>query len=466
MNMTQLSEAMRRGDAISRKDQIHIMIMLSIPAIFEQLVMTMMNYIDTAMVGSLGHEATAAIGVMASSTWLVNGLVNAAAVGFSVQVAQYLGAGREKDSRNVLCQAIKFNILFGIILAVVVGCLGRYLPGWLGADGVIESLAKDYFCTLAMFLPLFLSSIMYSAFFRCSGNVIIPSIMNVGMCFMDVVFNFFLIYPSREINGILIWGAGLGVKGAALGTGLAQACSGLILLILITRRRGPLRLSGDESWSFTKICVKNAVRLGTPVALERTTLCLAQLVMTSVITSMGAVAIAANYVAVQTESICYLPAYGVAAAATALVGQSIGAGRADMAKKFAYGTTALGFGLITVTGTIMFIGAPFLTGILTQDMEVMRLSVIILKIVVLSEPLFAVSIIVIGALRGAGDSKGPFIVNLISMWGFRVIPVLLFAKNFGLVGAWVVMTIELIIRGLIFLVRLIRSNWGNVTALN
>lgn len=187
--------------------------------------------------------------------------------------------------------------------------------------------------------------------------------------------------------------------------------------------------------------------------------------MTSVVTSMGAVSVATNYVAVQTESICYLPAYGVATAATALVGQSIGAGRADMAKRFAYGTTALGFGLVTITGSLLFAGAPVLTSLLTHEAEVIALSTRALRIVAFSEPLFAVSIVVIGALRGAGDGKGPFLINSFSMWGIRVMTVLLFTRTYGVIGVWATMSVELALRGIFFLIRLIRGRWVHISAL-
>lgn len=459
MNMMQLSESMRSGRHIPLQEQVKLVISLSVPAILEQLVMTMMSYIDTAMVGSLGYMATASIGVVSTTIWLLNGIVGAAAVGFSVQVAQYLGAGREKDSRDVLCQAIMFNIISGVALAVFAVMLGRILPSLLGAEEAIRPYAREYFCMVAVFLPFSMASTMYSGIFRCSGNVVIPSIMNVGMCLMDVIFNFFLIYPTRQIGNITVWGAGLGVKGAALGTGLAEACTGLILLCLLVRRKGPLRLRGEENWRFTGVCMRNAFTLAVPAALERITMCLAQIFMTFVVTGMGPVSVAANYVAVQTESICYLPAYGIATAATALVGQSIGAGRVDMAKRFAYGTTALGFGLVTITGGLLFAGAPFLTGLLTPDAEVIELSSRALRIVAFSEPLFAVSIVIIGALRGAGDGKGPFLINTFSMWGIRVLIVVLFTHTYGVVGVWATMSAELALRGILFLIRLLRGHW-------
>ena len=427
--------------------------------------MTLMSYIDTAMVGGIGYQATAAIGVVDSSIWLVNAFINAAAIGFSVQVAQYLGAGRESDSRGVLCQAILFNVFFGTAFTVLVIGIGQFLPTFLGAEEELVPYARAYFCTVGFFIPFSMASALYSSIFRCSGNVVLPSLMNVGMCVLDVIFNFFLINPVRQIGTFTVWGAGLGVQGAALGTGLAQACVGLTLLLCLVFRKGPLKLKGGETWRFTKVCLKNTWFLALPAALERSTLCLAQIVMTGVVTSMGPVAVAANYVAVQTEGICYLPAYGVAAAATALVGQSIGAGRKDMAKRFAYGTTLVGFLLVSCTGTLLFCFSPILTRLLTSEGEVITLSTRALRIVAFSEPLFAVSIVVIGALRGAGDGRGPFLINLCSMWGIRVVTVLLFTRQFGILGVWATMSVELICRGLFFLVRLLRGRWIHVGAL-
>ena len=465
MNMQQMSAAMRAGHTISRADQWKLVVALSIPAIFEQLVSTVMSYIDTAMVGSLGHEATASIGVVVSTIWLFNGMVNAAGMGFSVQVAQYLGAGREKDSRNVLAQAMMFNAVFGCAMALIAVILGQFLPQLMGADPAVQADARAYFCTVGAFLPFAMASGLYSGILRCSGNVRLPSLLNVGMCLLDVVFNFFLIYPTRKIRGITVWGAGLGVRGAALGTGLATACIGMTMLFLLIRRNGPLKLQGDETWRFTSICLKNAATVATPAALEHAVLNLAQIVMTGVVTSMGAVAVAANYIAVQTESICYLPAFGVAAAATALVGQSIGANRPDMAKRFAYSTAALSFLLVSFAGCMLFLLSPVLAGLLTPDAEVISQAVRLLRIVAFAEPMFAISIVIMGALRGAGDSKGPFLLNLCSMWGIRVLTVLLFTRRFGLIGIWGTMTAELFFRGSFFLIRMFRGRWIQTEAL-
>ena len=157
-----MSEAMRSGASISPKEQMRLVVALSVPAILEQLVITLMSYIDTTMVGSLGYQATAAIGAVASTIWLFNGIVNAIAVGFSVQVAQYLGAGRARDSRNVLCQAMLFNAAFGLALAAVAITLGQFLPWLLGADPAVCPDASAYFSIVGAFLPFYMASALYS----------------------------------------------------------------------------------------------------------------------------------------------------------------------------------------------------------------------------------------------------------------------------------------------------------------
>ena len=121
---------------------------------------------------------------------------------------------------------------------------------------------------------------------------------------------------------------------------------------------------------------------------------------------------------------------------------------------------------MTVTGSLLFVGAPALTRLLTPETEVIALSTHVLRIVAFSEPLFAISIVVIGALRGAGDGKGPFFINSFSMWGIRVLTVLLFTRSYGVVGVWATMSVELVLRGIFFLIRLMKGHWIHTHALN
>ena len=170
-------------------------------------------------------------------------------------------------------------------------------------------------------------------------------------------------------------------------------------------------------------------------------------------------AVAADSLGVTAESFCYMPGYGIGSAATTLVGQSIGAERRDLARRFANLSVALGVAIMACTGALMYLLAPWLFSLLTPDPAIRELGSRVLRIEAFAEPLFAASIVVAGALRGAGDTLVPSILNLVSMWGVRITAASLLAPRMGLVGVWLAMCVELCVRGVLFLVRLLRGKW-------
>ena len=439
---------------------------LAWPAIVEQIMITAVQYVDTAMVGSLGATATAAVGLTASTTWLFGGIFSAAAVGFSVQVAQHLGAGENDVAKKVAAQSLRFVVLFGIIIAALGLGLSFPLPFWLGAEGGVARLAGQYFRIMAAGMPLTLGVTVASAVLRCAGDAKSPMVLNTAMNVINMVLNFFLIYPTRQISifggSFRMIGAGLGVSGAAIASITATGIVLVIFLASMFFKNTPIRLSRSVDSRFDKITLLTAWKLGVPVALERGTRCMAQILITGIITRIGTVAVAANHLAVTAESLSYAPAYGVSAAATALVGQAIGAGRKDHAKQFAYITTYISMALMTVGGVLLFVLAEPLIRLFSSDPAVIAEGAVVLRIVAFAEPLFGASINISGALRGAGDAKGPFIMSLITMWGVRVTLSFVVASTMGLTGVWLAMAAELIVRGIVFLVRLYRGKWLHI----
>lgn len=440
---------------------------LAWPAIVEQIMITMVQYVDTAMVGSLGSGATAAVGLTASTTWMFNGFLNAAAVGFSVQVAQHIGAGRSREAQSVTWQALKFVVLFGVLLAVAAVALAFPLPALLGADESIRADATTYFCIVGAALPFNFCSVMLSSILRCAGDMRTPMVLNLLINVINIILNFLFIYPTRAVElfgtAVTMPGAGLGVAGAAIGS----ACSMLIvsllyLLVLFRGRRGVLHITLHERFSFERGCLGTAWRLGLPVALERTLMSTASIVITGIISGIGTAAVAANHLAVTAESVSYMPAFGVASAGTTIVGQALGAERKDLALRFSRITTYLGILIMTLAGAGLFFFAPQLISIFSTDPEVMELGAQVLRIVAFAEPLFAASIVVTGVLRGAGDAKAPFLISLVTMWGVRITLSLVLAPSFGLVGVWIAMAVELVVRGAIFLWRLYSNRWLDI----
>ena len=448
------------------KSTLGAVLFLAWPAIVEQIMITLVQYVDTAMVGSLGSQATAAVGLTASTTWLFNGFFAAAAIGFSVQVAQHLGAGRGEDARRVVWQSLRFTVLFGILMGAVGFALSFPLPALLGAEPAVRGDASLYFRIMACAMPFTLGTNMFSAVIRCAGDTKTPMVLNLMINVFNVILNTLFIYPTRpvEVLGLrfTMWGAGWGVGGAAFASGLSTALVCLLVLAALFRKKSPIRISLHQRYKFERGCLLAAWRLGLPAALERSIMCVAQIVITAIITGIGTVAVAANHLAVTAESISYLPASGVAVAGTTLVGQAIGAGRKDLAQRFARMVTWMGVGMMTLGGAVLFLFAPQLIMIFSQEAEVIDLGSQVLRIVAFAEPLFGASIVASGALRGAGDSKGPFLISLASMWGVRITLSLALVGSLGLVGVWLAMAAELCARGLIFLGRLYRGKWLHI----
>lgn len=432
---------------------------LSIPSIMAQIAATIMQYIDATMVGSLGANASAAIGLVSSSTWLMGGFCGAAATGYAVQIAHRIGAGEEDAARNVLRQALCFCTVFGLLIGAVGAGISGGLPVWLGGAPEITADAAAYFFIFACAMPAASLDNLAASALQCSGNMRTPSLVSALMCGLDVVFNFFLIFPTRTVNGICIPGAGLGVAGAALGTTLSELVCAVLMLWAACVRSPKLSLRIPGSWRFNANIRLTAARISLPAAFERIVLNFAQIAVTRIVAPLGTVAVAANSLAVTAESLCYMPGYGIAAAATTLVGQSQGAGRRDLSKRYARLSTLLGAVVMGAAGALMYAAAPLMFQMLTPDPAVRALGTQVLRIEAFAEPFFATSIVAAGALRGAGDTLVPSVLNLVSMWGVRITLSLVLAPRFGLPGVWMAMCLELCARGVLFLIRLLHGKW-------
>ena len=454
----------REGRRMTFGQQLKLTAVLAMPAILAQLSAIIMQYIDAAMVGSLGKEPSAAIGLMATSTWLFWGLCTAVGTGFSVQVAHRLGASDIDGARSVLRQAMTVCLIFSVVLASVGVAISGALPRWLGGGEAILADASTYFLIFICSLPALQICFLSGAMLRCSGNTFFPGMLNVAMCVLDVIFNFFLIYPTRELSvgeyTFAMPGAGLGIAGAALGTGLAELVACLIMTRYLWRRNPELHLRGTRgSFRPRRQVLRQAFRIGAPLAGEHSLMCGAQVLITTIVAPLGFTAIAANGFAVTAESLCYMPGYGIAEAATTLVGQSLGAARRRLARSFAYITVGSGVVIMTIMGVIMYFGAPMMMGIITPVADIRELGVEILRIEAFAEPMFAAAIVACGVFIGAGDTLVPSGMNLASIWGVRLTAAALLAPTMGLRGVWIAMAVELTFRGAIFLWRLFTPAW-------
>ena len=444
-------------------EQIKLVFFMSVPAIMAQIASVCMQYIDASMVGQLGADDSASIGLVSSSIWLLCSIGMAVNVGFTVLMAQKIGARKYVSARNLLKLAFMVCLAASLLLAGAGILVSDILPVWLGGNSEINRGASEYFLIFTSALPVLILNALSSGMLQSSGNMKLPSLLNMLMCLLDVVFNYLLIFPSREISfggfSLVIPGCDLGIRGAALGTVAAEAVTFALMLFFLLFRTQQLRLRPEERFIFSSRLVRRAFKISLPVGFDHIAMCLALVVSMMIVAPLGTVPIATHSFAITAESFCYMAGYGIAAAATTMVGQSIGARRSDLAVSFAWLVTGLGVSIMTAAGILMFIFAPLMMGLLSPVAEIRNLGAEVLRIEAFAEPLFGASIVAAGALRGAGDTFFPSLINFISMWFVRIPLSLLLASYYGFYGIWVAMCIELCIRGLLFLYRLKRGKW-------
>lgn len=461
-----LLKDMISGKSMTASQQIGLTVRLSIPAILAQISSIVMQYIDASMVGRLGANASGAIGLVSSTTWLFGGLCIAVTTGFTVQIAQAVGAGEEKNARNIMKQGLIIALCISAMLALIAALISTPLPGWLGGEAAIQKMASQYFLVYMLGLPALQMNSIAGGMHQSSGNMRLPGVLNVMCCVMDVFFNMLFIFQTRsvQINSITFTmpGLGLGVAGAALGTITAEAVTCAIMVIALLWKNRTLHLRKGEHLRFHRDTLARAVKIGAPVGLEQMVMCSAYVMSTKIVSPLGTIAIAANSFAVTAESFCYMPGYGVQAAATTLVGQCVGAGQKQLSRRMAWITMGLGVSVMTVGGVLMYIAAPAMIGVLTPNEEIRNLGAAVLRIEAFAEPFYAASIVASGALRGAGDTLVPSCMNFASMWCVRIPLAAILAPRVGLYGVWIAMCVELCFRGILFMARLKRERWMRV----
>ncbi len=439
----------RDQQPITGGQQFRLAWLLALPAILAQVSSVLMQYIDAAMVGHLGANPSASIGLVSTSTWIFNGFFMAVMSGFSVQVAHRFGAKDYSNARKVVRQGLTSVLVFSIALAAIAVAISGVLPRWLGGTPEINPDASAYFLIYSLFLPVGAVGYTASSMLQASGNMKVPSILYITMGVLDVIFNYFFIYVLD-----------MGVAGAALGTGLSELIITAASLWYLVCRSGELAIKGEKgSFIPEKKVLKNAFGITGPLWLQNIVMRGAYVASTVIVAPLGAVAIAANTFAITAESFCYMPGYGLEEAATTLVGQSLGARRKDVARSFAKITISMAAAMMTFLGILMYFFAPGIMGLLSNDPEVVALGAKVLRIEAFAETMYAVSMVAYGACVGAGDTLVPTALNFCSMWVVRIGLAVVLTPKLGLTGYWIAMCVELNVRGLLFLWHIRGERW-------
>ena len=420
----------------SDKAMIGIIWALAWPTMLEELLQTAVQYIDTAMVGSLGTAATAAVGATTTVNWLIGSTISAFGIGFLSYIAKACGAGDKAAAKRAASQAALVVLIAGIVFTALTLSLSSFVPVWMQVDESIRELAGQYFFIL--YLPMLprAASIIFGTVLRAAGDTKTPMKIGVWVNIINVVLNFLLIYPTRTIWGVTIPGAGWGVLGAGIASAVAFTCGGIAITWVLWRHplASPRGQRFRPDWQILRPCMQVAM----PNMLQRFGTSLGYVVFAALINDLGDVATAAHTIANTVESAFYIPGYGMQTAAATLAGNALGARDRKRLRDLSAMFIPIEVGLMVLSGGALFLTAPLLMDIFSNSAEVIALGTTVLRMVAVSEPCYGFSIIIEGMMLGMGNTKEPFRYNIAGMWGIRIVGTFLCTVIFdgGLVAAW------------------------------
>ncbi len=441
-----------------------VILALAWPTMLEQLMQTAVQYIDTAMVGSLGTQATAAVGATTTVNWLINSTISALSIGFLSFIAKACGANDKPSAKRAVSQAVFTVLVVGIFFTILPVALSSRIPVWMQVKESIREMAAMYF--LILYLPMLprTASIIFGTVLRAAGDTKTPMKIGIIVNVMNAVLNLCLIYPTRPVS-VFSWiftmpGAGWGVAGAAVASAVAYTVDGICITVALWRH--PMISPQGQSLRPDMQILKPCMKVALPNMLQRFGTSLGYVAFASMINSLGEVAAAAHTIANTVESAFYIPGYGMQTAAATLAGNAYGARDKKRMKDLAAMFIPIELGLMVCSGACLFFAAPVLMGIFSTSEKVIALGTTVLRMVAVSEPFYGFSIIIEGMMMGVGKTKQPFVYNMIGMWGIRIVGTFICTQllKMGLVSAWACMIAHNLLIFVLYLICYMRGSWN------
>ena len=433
---------------------------LAWPTMLEELLQTAVQYIDTAMVGSLGTQATAAVGSTSTVNWLIGSTISAVGVGFLSYVSRACGAGDLKRAGRAASQAVLAVLACGLLFTALTLGLSRQIPVWMQVDPSIQNLASQYFFILYTPMLFRAASIIFGTLLRSAGDTKTPMRVGLLVNITNVVLNFLLIYPSRKILGIAVFGAGWGVLGAAAASAIAFALGGICMTVAVWKHPvvSPKGQSFKPDWEVLKPCLKVAL----PNGLQRFGTSLGYVAFAAMINSLGDIATAAHTIANTVESAFYIPGYGMMTASATLAGNALGAEDNRRIKDLARMIIFLEVSMMLVSESLLFVFAPWMMSLFSKDAAVIALGAVVLRMVAVSEPFYGVSIVIEGMMQGMGNTVLPFLFSISGMWGIRIVGTFICTQllGLGLISAWGCMIAHNMLLFVMFLICYLTGKWN------
>ena len=452
---------LRRPEA---KATVMTILTLAWPTIIEQVMQTAVQYIDTAMVGALGTQATAAVGATGTVGWMVVSTFFALGIGFLSIIARACGAGDREGARQAAAQAVLVVLVVGLVSTLMPLCLSQKIPVWMQVDESIQKLAGTYF--LIVYLPMLprAATGIFGTLLRAAGDTKTPMKVGLMVNVINIILNFLLIYPTRTVSllglEMTLFGAGWGVIGAATASAVAMTAGGVVITVVLWRH--PMISPKGMSLRPDREILRPCLRIAFPNMLQRFGTSLGFVAFSAMINSVGEVATAAHTIANTVESAFYIPGYGMQTAAATLAGNAYGAKDNKRMKSLADMFIPLEIGLMVLSGAALFVGAPPLVGLFSKSPEVIGLGTTVLRMVAVSEPFYGFSIIIEGMMLGVGKTRAPFVYNIIGMWCVRIVGTFICTQmlGFGLVSAWACMIAHNMLLFFLYLIVWIRGSWN------
>ena len=455
---------MNVSSPLLKRELLPVIITLAWPTMLEQLMQTAVQYIDTAMVGSLGTQATAAVGATSTISWLFNSSISALGVGFLAFIAKSYGAGNRDLARRAVRQSVLAVLITGTIFTALPLLLSGLVPVWMQVDPSIRQLSGQYF--FIIYLPMLFrtATIIFGTVLRSVGDSKTPMRVGVMVNLINVCLNFFLIYPTRTCRllqfSVTIPGAGWGVLGAAAASAIAFAAGGIGMTAAlwnhpdISPRRQSLRPDAEVLLPCLQVALPNMLqRFGTSLGF---------VAFAAMINSLGDISTAAHTIANTVEAAFYIPGYGMQTAAATLAGNALGARDKQRMKDLGRTIIVIEVVLMVFSGALLFAFAPAMMGIFASSAEVIFLGSIVLRMVAVSEPFYGFSIIVEGMMQGVGKTKAPFVYNITGMWLVRIVGTFIctYALGMGLISAWACMIAHNMLLFVLFMCAYVRGSWN------
>ena len=436
---------------IENRKLIKNIFQITLPAVFDLLAQTLIMALDMKMVSSLGPSAISSVGVGTAGMYALIPALIAVATGTTALLSRAYGADNKVDGKKAFAQSFFIAVPLGIILTLIFLLFSEQIINLVGnakdmnlADAVLyQNMTVIGFPFLGVSIATFYA-------FRAMGENKIPMIGNTLALVLKVILNFLLVYLFK-------WG----IFGAALSTTLTRLFSAIFSIYLVFWSKKNWISLELKDLKFDYFTSKRILKVGIPAAVEQLGLRIGMLIFEMMVISLGNLSYAAHKIALTAESISFNLGFAFSFAASALVGQELGKGSSQKALKNGYICTIIAMIVMSTFGLLFFIIPQFLVSLFTKDKDVIELATMALKIVSICQPFSGASMVLAGALRGAGDTKSVLLITYLGIFLIRIPITYLFLDvlNLGLAGAWIVMTIDLAIRSSLAFYVFRRGKW-------